>query len=196
MQRYSEACEQNKDPILKVLIEVFQDCHHVLEIGSGTGQHAVYFAEHLPHLIWQPSDLHENLSGIQAWVNEARLLNVDPPIELDVCDHPWNIVKTDAIFTANTLHIMSWEMIEQFFLGIGNVLDEHGVLFIYGPFSYNGAHTSLSNARFDQYLKQRDPQSGVRDFVDVNHLAQQQGLELAQDYAMPINNRSLVWYKR
>lgn len=196
MRKFSEACEQNKDPILRILNNVFQDCNSVLEIGSGTGQHAVYFAKHLPHLIWQPSDLAENLSSIQAWIEEEQLLNIQTPIELDVCKHPWPISETDAIFSANAFHIMSWDMVKHFFKGVGEVLSDKGILYVYGPFSYQGKHISQSNENFDLYLKQRDPLSGVRDFVDVNKLAGAQELVLLEDYAMPVNNRSLVWQKR
>lgn len=195
MRRYSEACEQNKSPILNILVDVFKDCQNVLEIGSGTGQHAVYFASHLPHLIWQTSDLQENLASINAWMDQEKLPNLNAPIELDVRNHPWCISSTCAVFTANTFHIMSWEMVEQFFIGVGKALITGGLLFVYGPFSYHGQHTSQSNADFDIYLKQRDPHSGVRDFSDVDRLAKQQGLDLVEDYTMPVNNRSLVWQK-
>ena len=196
MRKFSEACEQNKNPILEILKDVFKDSESVLEIGSGTGQHAVYFAKHLPHLIWQPSGLPENLSSIIAWMDAEQLPNIKPPIELDVGNHPWPVTKVDAVFSANTLHIMSWPMIEHFFTGVDKILNASGSLFIYGPFSYQGAHTSQSNEDFDRYLRQRDPLSGVRDFVDVNKLARAQDIELVEDYTMPVNNRSLVWQKR
>jgi cyclopropane fatty-acyl-phospholipid synthase-like methyltransferase len=196
MRKYSEACEQNKDPILSVFRPLLKDNNNVLEIGSGTGQHAVYFSRHLPHVTWQPSDLVENLSSIQAWIEEEQLSNIKPPIELDARSHPWPIKVADVIFSANTLHIMSWEMVEHFFKGVGEVLSDRGILFIYGPFSYQGKHTSQSNENFDRYLKQCDPSSGIRDFVEVDSLAEVQDLELIEDYAMPVNNRSLVWQKR
>ena len=195
MKKFSEACEQNKEPILKVLKEVFKDRKTVLEIGSGSGQHAVYFAKHLEHLNWQPSDLNENLSSIQAWATEEDLSNLITPVELDVLDRPWKISPVEAIFSANSLHIMSWDMVEQFFRGVGEVLKPHGKLLVYGPFSYQGVHTSSSNARFDQYLKQQDSLSGVRDFVDLNRLANSLGLGCIEDYAMPANNRCLLWQK-
>ena len=194
-RKYSEASEQNKDPILKVLKEVFKDCNSVLEIGSGSGQHAVYFAEHLGHLNWQPSDLAENLTSIQAWMDGASLRNISPPIELDVRQHPWQIESIDAIFTANTLHIMSWATIEELFAEIGRILNLQGKLLVYGPFAYDGKHTSPSNQHFDKYLKQQDPLSGVRDFVALNKLAQTQGLSCIEDFAMPANNRCLLWQK-
>jgi cyclopropane fatty-acyl-phospholipid synthase-like methyltransferase len=195
MKLFSESCEQNKAPILEVLQEVFKDRKTVLEIGSGSGQHAVYFAQHLPHLSWQPSDRAENLPSIHAWAAEVMLDNLCTPIELDVVNQPWNVQTVDALFTANSLHIMSWGMVERFFKGLDNILETSGKLLIYGPFSYAGAHTSVSNARFDQYLKQQNPLSGVRDFEDINRLACQQGLSLVKDYEMPANNRCLLWEK-
>lgn len=195
MKLYSESCEQNKEPILEVLQEVFKDRKTVLEIGSGSGQHAVYFAKHLPHLSWQPSDLADNLASIHAWAEESALDNLKDPIELDALNQPWEVDVVDALFTANSLHIMSWAMVEQFFQGVGQVLEPSGKLLIYGPFSYAGAHTSPSNDRFDQYLKQQNPLSGVRDFDDLNRLAKQQGLDFMKDYSMPANNRCLLWVK-
>ncbi len=194
-RKYSEACEQNKEPILEVLQEVFKDSKAVLEIGSGSGQHAVYFAKHLKHLNWQPSDLAENLSSIHAWEAEEALSNLNPPVELDVRDRPWKVSPVEAIFSANSLHIMSWDMVKQFFRGVGEVLKPQGKLLVYGPFSYQGAHTSPSNARFDQYLKQQNLLSGVRDFVDLDQLAKGQSLSIVEDYAMPTNNRCLLWEK-
>ena len=195
IKKFSEACEQNKESILAVLQEVFKDRKAVLEIGSGSGQHAVYFAKHLEHLIWQPSDLAENLSSIRAWAEEVVIGNLNSPVELDVLDQPWKVAPIEAIFSANSLHIMSWEMVEQFFQGVGEVLKPDGKLLVYGPFSYQGNHTSSSNARFDQYLKQQNPLSGVRDFSELDDLAKGQGLTFIEDYAMPANNRCLLWQK-
>lgn len=195
MKPFAESCEQNKDPILAVLREVFADRRSVLEIASGTGQHAVYFAGALPHLSWQTSELAPNHEGILAWLDEARLPNVLPPLVIDV-DHPdWPVVGVDAVFNANTVHIVAWPQVERMFQGIGRVLEAGGVLCIYGPFNYHGNFTSESNARFDQWLKSRDPRSGVRDFEALDRLAAEQGLELLQDIAMPANNRTLVWRK-
>jgi len=195
MKRFSESCEQNKEPILEILREVFKDSKTVLEIGSGSGQHAAYFAKHLKHLNWQPSDLAVNLSSIHAWAAEDALNNLNPAVELDVLDQSWKVSPVDAIFSANSLHIMSWEMVKQFFRGVGEVLKPQGKLLVYGPFSYQGVHTSPSNARFDQYLKQQNPLSGVRDFIDLDDLAKSQGLSVIEDYAMPANNRCLLWEK-
>jgi cyclopropane fatty-acyl-phospholipid synthase-like methyltransferase len=176
-----------------VLREVFADRRTVLEIGSGTGQHAVDFAAELTHLRWQTADVLPHHSGIRQWLDEAALPNVLPPIELEVGQRGWRSGRYDAVFSANTLHIMGWPEVEQFFEGVGDVLEPGGILAVYGPFNYNGAFTSDSNARFDQWLKSRDPASGVRDFEAVNALASAQGLVLQRDVAMPANNRTLVW---
>lgn len=190
---FSESCVQNRDPILAILRPLFADRRHVLEIGSGTGQHAVYFAADLPHLVWQTADVPQHHPGIQAWLEEAALPNVLPPLALDVNDTAWRSGRYDAVFSANTLHIMGWPEVERFFAGVGAVLEAGGILAVYGPFNYGGRYTSESNARFDAWLKARDPASGVRDFEAVDALARSQGLVLQQDIAMPANNRTLVW---
>ena len=192
---YSESCDQNRAPILAILREVFADRRQVREIGSGTGQHAVYFGAALAHVRWQTADVREYHPGIHAWLTEAALPNVVSPLELDVNHTGWHSGRYDAVFSANTLHIMSWPEVEKCFEGIGRVLEPGGVLAVYGPFNYHGQFTSESNARFDQWLKARDPASGVRDFEAVDALACKQGLTLVQDYAMPANNRTLVWVK-
>ena len=190
---FSEACERNKDPILSSLREHFAAIGYVLEIGSGTGQHAVYFSEHLPYLVWQASDLPENLAGISQRLNQVGPANVLTPIALNVEDDPWPVDSTEAIFSANSLHIMSWEQVEHFFRGVGTVLNPGGPLCIYGPFRYGNLYTSASNAAFDRHLKARDPLSGIRDFEAVDRLATAQGLQLVADYVMPANNQMLVW---
>ena len=192
---FAESCVQNRDPILAVLREWFADRSAVLEIGSGTGQHAVYFGAALPQLRWQTADVVPHHAGIRAWLNEAALPNVLPPLALDVSHTEWRSGRYDAIFSANTLHIMGWPEVEHFFAGVGAVLEPGGVLVVYGPFNTNGAFTSESNARFDAWLKARDPASGVRDFEAVDALARAHGLILQQDIAMPANNRTLVWRK-
>jgi cyclopropane fatty-acyl-phospholipid synthase-like methyltransferase len=193
---FAESCVQNREPILAVLREAFADCRQVLEIGSGTGQHAVYFAPALPHLVWQTADVPPHHAGIRLWLEEAALPNVRPPIALEVNDTSWHSGRYDAVFSANTLHIMGWPEVEKFFAGVGQVLEAGGVLAVYGPFNTNGTFTSESNARFDAWLKARDPASGVRDFEAVDALARAQGLMLQQDIAMPANNRTLVWRRR
>ncbi|MDR3394818.1 MAG: DUF938 domain-containing protein [Parasulfuritortus sp.] len=193
MKPFSESCAQNCDPILAVLRETFADRKQVLEIASGTGQHAVYFGAALPHLTWQTSELPDNHEGIQAWLDEAALSNVLPPVVIDLNDEHWPVGMVDAIFNANTVHIVGWPSVQRMFAGIGRVLAPGGIVCIYGPFNYNGRFTSDSNARFDVWLKNRDPASGVRDFEAVNALAEAQGLRLIDDVEMPVNNRTLIW---
>jgi cyclopropane fatty-acyl-phospholipid synthase-like methyltransferase len=192
---YSEACDQNKEPILAVLKEVFSATRKVLEIGSGTGQHAVYFARHLPHLTWQTSDMPENHPGIMAWLNDSGLPNVLPPLNLDVAQENWPVEQVDGVFSANTTHIMSWQKVKLMFKGIGKVLVPQGVFCLYGPFNYHGTYTSDSNAHFDTWLKTRDPQSGLRDFDNLDKLAAEAGMDLQNDIPMPVNNRILIWRK-
>jgi Protein of unknown function (DUF938) len=195
MKPYSESCEQNQAQILEVLREEFAENENVLEIASGTGQHAVFFGRALPHLNWQTSELMHNHAGIQAWLDEAQLANVRSPVTVDVFAPDWPIDQVDAVFNANTVHIVSWPGVEQMFAGIGRVLGTGGKVCIYGAFNYGGKFTSESNERFDAWLKSRDPVSGVRDFEAVNLLAEAQGLRLLKDVSMPGNNRTLVWQR-
>jgi cyclopropane fatty-acyl-phospholipid synthase-like methyltransferase len=195
MLPWSEACERNKDPILGVLSSAFAATREVLEIGSGTGQHAVYFARHLPQLRWQPSDTKEHLLALRARITQEALPNLALPIELDVRSPAWPAITVDGIFSANTLHIMSWYAVGQLFRGIGAHL-QRGSLCIYGPFRYAGRYTSESNAAFDRSLQERDAASGIRDFEAVDELARQEGFELDGDYEMPAHNRTLVWQRR
>ena len=192
---HAPACDRNRDPILAALREHFADRRRVLEIGSGTGQHAVYFAQAMPWLQWQASDVAEHLTGIRAWLDDAGLPNTPAPLALDVLDRPWPVVQADAVFTANTLHIMGRDGVEAFFAGVGRMLADAagGTLVAYGPFKYDGAFTSDSNREFDGWLKAHDPRSGIRDFETVDALAVGAGLRLVQDLAMPANNRCLVW---
>ncbi|MBK8133332.1 MAG: DUF938 domain-containing protein [Gammaproteobacteria bacterium] len=190
---FSQACENNKAPILAVLQRVFAPCRSVLEIGSGTGQHAVHFAPRLPQLRWQPSDVPENLPGIEQWREAEPAPNLLRPIALDVRAPHWGVAPVDGLFTANTLHIMPWSAVQAFFAGLPGVLASGGVLAVYGPFNYGGAYTSASNARFDQWLKARAPHQGIRDLEAVAELAAGAGLALWEDNAMPANNRLLVW---
>ena len=192
---YSEACEQNKAPILTVLREVFREPGLILEIGSGTGQHAVHFARELPHLDWQPTDQADCLPGIRLWIAEAGLPNLRQPLALDTRCEPWPVTEVVGVFSANTTHIMHWPAVEGLFRGIGRVLQPGGAFCLYGPFNYGGRHTSASNAEFDALLKHRDPASGIRDFDDLDRLARDSGLRLLRDYPMPVNNRTLVWMR-
>ena len=192
------SCERNRDPILAVLQRHFAERRDVLEIGSGTGQHAVYFAAAMPWLRWQCSDRAENLPGIASWLDHASLPNTPMPVELDVASGPWpgrraDGGRFDAAFSANTLHIMGWPQVEAFFAGLDGALAGDARLVVYGPFNYGGEYTSDSNREFDGWLKARDPQSAIRDFEAVDALATNIGLRLDEDIAMPANNRCLVW---
>jgi len=195
MKRFSDACERNREPILAILRRVFAGRASVLEIGSGTGQHAAYFAPALPNLAWQPSDVAENLPSIRIWREEAQTPRLLEPIELDV-DRPFPVVEADAVFSANTCHIISWTQIERMFGAIETLLPSGGVLVLYGPFHYGGKPTSPSNAEFDQWLRNRDPKSGVRDFEAIAALALRHGMVLKEDNGMPANNRLLVFHRR
>jgi cyclopropane fatty-acyl-phospholipid synthase-like methyltransferase len=186
------ACERNRAPILEVLRGCFSDRKQVLEVGSGTGQHAVFFAEAMPWLSWQTADLAENLPGIRLWLDEARLPNLPPPMELAAAG-PWPKGPYDAVFSANTLHIMGWPDVQKLFAGLDGVMAKDAVLAVYGPFNYGGEFTSDSNAEFDVWLKGRSAASGIRDFEAVNALAESIGLKLIAHHVMPANNRTLVW---
>jgi SAM-dependent methyltransferase len=195
--RLSEAADRNKGPILEIIAREFAHTRRVLEIGSGTGQHALYFAARLPHISWQPSDTGEYLPALREHLRQAGGANLRAAIELDVRTWPRAALDgngpVDGVFSANTLHIMSWTSVRDFFRGVGGVLGIPGVLCVYGPFRYGGRYTSESNATFDSYLRNRDPQSGIRDFEALDELARRQGLALAADHAMPANNQLLVW---
>jgi len=201
---HSPACERNRDPILDVLRQHLSSSSRVLEIGSGTGQHAVHFAEHLPDVAWQTADLAENHQGIIAWLDDAGLANALAPLGFDLAEPGWaeRIAaavaprRFDAVFTANTLHIVSWPNVVALIEGAGRLLAAGGLLIAYGPFDYGGRHTSASNAAFDEMLRARDSSSGIRDFEAVDAIAHLAGLALVADHAMPANNRTLVWRKR
>lgn len=195
LKPYADACDRNRGPILEVLRRHFVDRRQVLEIGSGTGQHAVHFAAALPQLMWQPSDREEHLAGIGLWLDEAHLPNLRTPLALDVCG-PWPETRFDAVFSANTLHIMSWDEVRTLFAALPGIMADDVVVAVYGPFNYGGAFTSPSNAAFDATLKRRSAKSGIRDFEAVDQLAQSIGLKLVEDYAMPANNRTLVWRRQ
>lgn len=193
MRPYAEACERNRDPIFTVLARVFAHRQRVLELGSGTGQHAVYFGAALPQLEWQTSDLPAAHAGIRLWLEEARLPNVLPPLELDLRSEHWGGGKYDAFFSANVVHIAGWDAVEAMFRGIARHRTHDCVVAFYGPYNYGGRFTSPSNARFDAWLRQQNPASGIRDFEAVDAAARDIGLVLAEDNAMPANNRLLVW---
>lgn len=193
---FSESCVQNQSVILDIIKPLLRDCHQLLEIGSGTGQHAVYFTQAMPHLQWQTSDRSEYHQGIQSWIdgaNHKKLLN---PIALDVSKDVWPSKTYDAIFTANTLHIMSKKEVASFFENLPSCLHEKSLVLAYGPFNIKGQYTSLSNERFDAWLHSNDLKSGIKDFEWINKLAEQAGLILVEDYAMPANNQILYWRAR
>lgn len=192
---FAAACERNRDAILGVLRTRFADRRRVLEVGSGTGQHAVHFATALPWLRWQCSDLPPRLPGIRQWMDEAGLPNTPPPIVLDVSG-PWPTGAYDAVFSANTLHIIDSARVAAFFEGAGRVLGRSGVLVVYGPFNRDGTYTSPSNRDFDAWLKARDARSGLRDVNAVHALAERAGLHPVDEVAMPANNLCLTWQTR
>ena len=189
---YSESCDQNKAPILALIGPLFREAASVLEVGSGTGQHAVHFAAALPHLTWQTSDVPANLPGIRLWLAGAGLPNLPEPIVLDVLGD-WPSGPFDGVFSANTAHIMGEAEVAAMFLGIGRVLAPGGRFALYGPFRMAGQHTSESNNRFDAWLRARDPRMGVRDLDDLRSWAEAGGLRLVEDVPMPVNNRTLIW---
>ncbi|MDB6163589.1 MAG: hypothetical protein JWL98_1021 [Xanthomonadaceae bacterium] len=192
---FAPACERNRDPILAVLRTHFANRRNVLEIGSGSGQHAVYFAAAMPTLTWQCTDVADNLAGIGLWLAEVALPNTPAPLELDAASGPWPTQRFDAVFSANTLHIMAWPEVEALFAGLARVLAPEATVIVYGPFNDAGVYTSDSNREFDAWLKARDPRSGIRDIEAVDALARRDGLRLVDVAAMPANNRCLIWQR-
>jgi cyclopropane fatty-acyl-phospholipid synthase-like methyltransferase len=195
MLPFSEACERNKGPILEVLRAAFADRTQVLEVGSGTGQHAVHFAAHLAHLTWHPTEQLAYLADLASRVKLEGTRNLRQPTVLDVKQTIWPVRSVDALYSANTLHIMSWVEVEAMFRGVDAVLSPHGVVCIYGPFRYEGRYTSQSNRDFDLMLKDRDPLSGLRDMTDVGALAERHALRLRVDHDLPANNRLLEFVR-
>lgn len=191
MLAFSQACENNKTPILQVLSRLLPHSQRVLEVGGGTGQHAVHFAKHLPYLTWQSSEQPAYLPDLNARIQQAALANLPAPLALDIRCSAYTAKKVDAIFTANTLHIMPWQVVERLFQRLDEFCLPEAALCIYGPFNYNGQFTSASNAAFNQQLQQRDPLMGIRNIEAVIALANQAGFSLQQDYPMPANNRLL-----
>lgn len=193
---YSESCDQNKDHILSIISPLLSSCKNVLEIGSGTGQHAIYFAEKLPQLKWHTSDCLDYHAGINSWLSESAVKNIEKPFELNVSTSQWPTFDVDAVFTANSVHIMSDKDVVNLIAGVGGLLKSKGSFIIYGPFNYNGEYTSESNQRFDQWLKERDPASGIKHFEAIVAQAKDNGMSLVTDYEMPANNRILHFIKR
>ena len=200
---FAESCERNRDPILAALGPLLSDARQVLEIGSGTGQHAVHFAAALPHLIWQASDHPDHLPGMRLWLDEAGLANTPPPIALQADPvlglqppPPVPAAGYDAVFTANTLHIMSWPAVCALLDSVAALLPVGGLFIAYGPFKRDGDFTSASNAAFDGWLRARDPASGIRDREAIDAHAQPLGLQRTHSIALPANNELLVWQRR
>lgn len=193
-QPSSPACERNKDPILKVLREVISsDNRRLLEIGSGTGEHALYMAPQFPHLTWVLSDVALHLPSLKQLVEKAKIANIHGPKQLEVGKDDFPHPPFDLVFTANTFHIMSWKLCKTLMKLWRNRLREGAQVIIYGPFNYEGKFTSESNAQFDQWLKSRDPESGIRSFEDINKAMLKNGFVLYKDFEMPANNRTLVY---
>ena len=193
MKQVSKACERNKHGILEVLREILTTPGLVLEVGSGTGQHAAFFSRNLPHLEWQPTDLAENLASIRAWAADEGPQNLLEPLVLDLLSGEWPAIQAQAIVCINTIHIVSWAGVQQLFLGAGQLLPVGGVFYAYGAYRYADRPLEPSNQQFDRWLKVRDPVSGIRDFEAVNELAKENGMRLVNDRAMPANNRSVWW---
>jgi cyclopropane fatty-acyl-phospholipid synthase-like methyltransferase len=192
---FSQASENNKQVILEILERHLKNGDQVLELAGGTGQHAVHFATNLPNLHWQSSDIPSNVDSLNLRLTNAKLANLPAAITIDVNHSPWSNDRPTAIFSANSLHIMSTDSVENFFKGIGEVLQADGTLAVYGPFKYAGEFTTESNEGFDRWLKNRDPLSGVRDFEWVSELAAKANLTIIEDNTMPANNQLLVWKK-
>lgn len=196
MKPFSESCERNKQAILSIIKPLLINRQHLLEIGSGTGQHAVYFAEQLPHINWQTSDRQENHSDINLWLADSVATNIEQPLNLDVIEDPWPDKKYDAVFSANIVHIMPWQAVQACFAGVGKILKKCGIFMLYGPFNYKGEFTCESNRNFEGWLKSVDPERGIRDFEAVNRLAEKASMQLITDCEMPANNRILVWGRK
>jgi len=187
---FAASADRNKAYILNELRRELKDKRSVLEIGSGTGQHACYFGQALKHIIWQPTDLQQNLPAINAWLNEAELENVLTPKLLDVNDYPWSVNPVDVCYTCNTLHIVDMSSVDALFKGCRRALVPNGLLCAYGPFKVNGEHTSSSNREFDLWLRERDPNSGLRDLKDLDAIATSYGFAANRNVPMPANSHS------
>jgi len=193
---FAQSCENNQQAILEQLQKLINKPCNVLEIGSGTGQHAVYFAKHLPFIHWQTSDKAENHPGIKLWLQESQLANIKAPLTLDVSQKSqWPSQTYPAIYTANTAHIMSWQDVEAMFIGVAECLETEGIFIQYGPFNKNGEFTSESNAHFQLWLKSQADHMGIRDLEELELLAEKVGLRLRDEILMPANNFILVWGK-
>ena len=196
MERYSPAAEKNKGPILEALRERLPLRAHVLEVGSGSGQHALHFTEALPKLRWQPTERHDGLTALAANLAAVGRATILPPLALDLVAGPWPVGPFDAVYAANVMHIVSVPLGEALLRGAASVLREGGQLLLYGPYKFGGTFTTESNAEFDRWLKAQDPASGVREFEAVARVAETAGLELGDNRAMPSNNQLLCFFRR
>lgn len=188
------ACDRNQEPILDILKQVISpENKSLFEIGSGTGQHAIFMAPHFPNIWWTTSDVVANAKLIKENLQAANIPNIKGPFQFEVGKDDFPRVPYDLVFTANTFHIMSWKNCKTLMKALGTRLREGSQVIIYGPFNYNGQFTSESNAAFDKMLKERNPESGIRAFEDVNNNMQKNGFTLYKDYEMPANNRMLVY---
>ncbi len=193
---FAPSCERNQTVILNVLQSIIcvKD-KHLLEIGSGTGQHAVFMAPYFPQLQWHTSDLEENHAGINMWLDEAKINNIVAPIIYESGKSDFPDIEVDIVFTTNTLHIMSWLNVKILIKQLGDNLKTGAKIIIYGPFNYNGQFTSESNAKFDVWLKKQEPRRGIRNFEDIVQRMADVGIVLKQDIEMPANNRILYFIK-
>lgn len=193
---FAPSCERNQGTILEVLKGIVSDSAvNLLEIGSGTGQHAVFMAPHFPSLNWQTADLLGNHSGINQWVVESQIPNIIKPIVYESGESDFPNMNIDVVFTANTLHIMSWQNVKVLIEQFGKYLKTGARIVIYGPFNYGNQFTSESNAKFDVWLKQQEIHQGIRDFEGIVELMKNQGIKLVEDFKMPSNNRILHFNK-
>jgi len=193
---FSQAAQNNRSPIRDELRRLLADCSRVWEVGAGTGQHAEFFAAELPWLTWQPTEHPEALPVLRPRCRAAALVNLAEPVALDIVAGPWPEPWPDALYTANTLHIVALELVEALFAACAERGRDATRLLVYGPVNYHGDYTSESNARFDEWLRERDPRSGIRDFEWLDELARRAGYALLEDIAMPANNRLLCWERR
>jgi len=195
-RQYRPHVARNRDPILDVLKRVLPERGLVLEIASGSGEHAAYFAKALPSLIWQPSDPDAvALSSIAAHRDDVGLANLLAPVHLDVTAPSWPVAHADAIICCNMIHISPWAACEGLMAGAGRVLAAGGILYLYGPYKIGGRHTAPSNQEFDGYLRGQNPAWGIRDLDEVAALAKRHNFALVETVAMPANNLSVIFLR-
>lgn len=190
-----ESCLKNQRPILDVLGRFLPKNAKVLEVGSGTGQHAAYMTEHLPGIRWQPTEVRQRLTEVACWQKHCNRAEFLPPLELDVRQDIWPAGEVDAVFSANVVHFVSWPEVERMFIGAARVLKVGGQMILYGPYNYDGQFTSEGNVNLDLWLREQNPESGIKDFEQVLLLARKHHLHLRADEEMPANNRTLVFQR-